>query len=262
MSKFLDKILECKKQEVLELKNNHRSTGNSPAYTGKRRGFINALKNAPSLSIISEVKKASPSKGVICADFDPVKIARSYEAGGAHAISLLTDVQFFQGSIEYLKRVREAVSLPVLRKDFIIDILQVEETAFIGADAMLLIVAALDDCQLNDLYQAALSLNIDPLIEVHSSDELERAMKLHPQLIGINNRNLSTFVTDLSVTFELIKSIPSSVTVVSESGIENGEQAMMLKGAGVKALLVGESLMRSANQEHLIKELRCEEELK
>lgn len=259
MSLFLEKIIDCKKQEVLELKKKTKVTDDRYSPKGSIRPFIRALKNSPSLSIISEVKKASPSKGVIRADFDPVKIARSYEAGGAQAISVLTDVQFFQGSIEYLKAVREAVSLPVLRKDFIIDILQVEETAQIGADAMLLIVAALDDYQMKDLYQATLSMNIDPLIEVHSSEELERAMKLSPQLIGINNRNLSTFVTDLAVTFELIKEIPSSITVVSESGIENGDQARMLKNSGVKALLVGESLMRSEDQQSLIKALRCEE---
>jgi indole-3-glycerol phosphate synthase len=256
MSTILDKIIERKKLEISDLKKN-RDKRNSKG--GPHRPFTGTLKNASSLGIIAEVKKASPSKGIICQNFDPVKIARSYETGGAHAISVLTDKQFFQGSIDYLQSVRETVSLPVLRKDFIIHLLQVEETAQIGADAMLLIAAALDDSQLCDLYQAALELNIDPLIEVHSADELDRAMKLDPSLIGINNRNLSTFVTDINLTADLICHIPSSVTVVSESGIENGDQARMLKAAGVKALLVGESLMKLDNPETLIRELRCEE---
>jgi indole-3-glycerol phosphate synthase len=256
MKSFLDKIIERKKLEISDLK---KDSNKMISKGGPHRPFIGALKNASSLGIIAEVKKASPSKGVICQNFDPVKIARSYETGGAHAISVLTDKQFFQGSIDYLQSVRETVSLPVLRKDFIIHLLQVEQTAQIGADAMLLIAAALDDSQMRDLYQAALELNIDPLIEVHSADELDRAMKLDPPLIGINNRNLSTFITNINLTADLIRHIPSSVTVVSESGIESGDQARMLKAAGVKALLVGESLMKLNNPETLIRELRCEE---
>lgn len=258
MSTILDKIIDQKKLEISALKNNK---GKYTPNGGPHRQFINALRVAPSLAIISEVKKASPSKGIICTNFDPVRIARAYQAGGAHAISVLTDEKFFQGNIDYLQAVRESVQLPILRKDFIIDILQVEETKDIGADAMLLIVAALDDYQLRDLYQAATSLGIDPLIEVHSSDELDRAMKIDPPLIGINNRNLNTFVTDLNVTIDLIKRIPRSTTVVAESGIENGSQALMLRKAGVKALLVGESLMKLDNPETLIKELRCEAEI-
>lgn len=259
MATFLDKIIERKKQEISDLKKNRIKRSSKG---GAHRPFIDALKKASSLAIIAEVKKASPSKGIICQNFDPVKIARSYETAGAHAISVLTDEQFFQGSIDYLQSVRDTVSLPVLRKDFIIHLLQVEETAQIGADAMLLIVAALDDSQMRDLYQAALELNIDPLIEVHSAEELDRAMKLNPPLIGINNRNLSTFVTDINLTVDLIRHIPSSVTVVSESGIENGDQARMLKAAGAKALLVGESLVKLDNPETLIRELRCEESVR
>jgi indole-3-glycerol phosphate synthase len=256
MSTILDKIIERKKLEISELRKN-KVTNNSKG--GSHRSFIDALKKASSLGIIAEVKKASPSKGIICHNFDPVKIAYSYEAGGAHAISVLTDEHFFQGSIDYLKSVRNTVSLPVLRKDFIIDLLQVQQTAQIGADAMLLIAAALDNSQMHDLYQAAIELHLDPLIEIHSAEELENVMKLDPPLIGINNRNLSTFVTDINLTVNLIRLIPSSVTVVSESGIESGDQARMLKTAGVKALLVGESLMKLDNPQTLIRELRCEE---
>jgi indole-3-glycerol phosphate synthase len=256
MPTILEKIIERKKEEISVLKRNRIKKSSKG---GAHRSFIDALKNATSLGIISEIKKASPSKGIICQNFDPVKIATSYENGGAHAISVLTDELFFQGSIDYLQSVRETVSLPVLRKDFIIDLLQVEETAQIGADAMLLIVAALDNSQMCDLYQAALELHIDPLIEIHSTKELDRAMRLEPALLGINNRNLSTFVTDINLTIDLIKYIPSTVTVISESGIEKGDQAQMLKSAGVKALLVGESLMKLENPEPLIRELRCEE---
>ncbi len=256
MKTILDIIIERKKQEVILLKKNKFSKVNN---SSPKRQFINTLKKAPSLAIISEIKKASPSKGIISLNFDPIKIAESYVRGGAHAISVLTDVDFFQGSIDYLQSVRETVTLPVLRKDFIIDIVQVEETAKIGADAMLLIAAALDDSQLTDLYQAALDLSIDPLIEIHSTEELERVMKLEPPLIGINNRNLNTFITDINLTTNLMKHIPSSVTVVSESGIENGKQAELLKSAGVKALLVGEALIKNGAPESLIEELRCEE---
>jgi len=255
MSSFLDTIIEQKKIEVAQLRKQpfrHTPKG------GTHRSFISALQNASSLGIIAEVKKASPSKGIICPDFDPVKISHSYENGGAHAISVLTDNTFFQGCIEYLQTVRENVTLPVLRKDFIIDPLQVEETSHIGADAMLLIAAALDNSQMQDLYQAANELKIDPLIEVHSLEELDRVLKLDPPLIGINNRNLSTFNVDINLTVELIKKIPQSITVISESGIENGDQARMLKSHGVKALLVGESLVKLENPSDLIHELRCD----
>jgi indole-3-glycerol phosphate synthase len=193
---------------------------------------------------------------VIKADFDPLKISTIYEKSGASAISVLTDEKFFQGHIDYLKSVRTNVSLPVLRKDFIIDILQVEQTALINADAMLLIAACLDDSLMKDLYQAAAELGIEVLIEIHNTKELDRAMRLDPLVIGINNRDLDTFVTDISVTVELIKHIPQNITVVSESGIRDGNDAAKLKTSGVRALLVGESLMRSDDTGGLVKELR------
>ncbi|NLG17597.1 MAG: indole-3-glycerol phosphate synthase TrpC, partial [Fibrobacter sp.] len=228
----------------------------------KPRQFLKALSSAPSLGIIAEIKKASPSKGVIRPDFDSLKIADSYCRGGANAISVLTDEHFFQGSLQYLKAVRESVPLPVLRKDFLIDILQIEQTARTGADALLLIAAALDDSQLRDLYDASVAFRIDPLIEVHTAWELERVLKLNPGLIGINNRNLNTFETDLNTTLSLIRQIPSSTLVVSESGIENGLQAKMMYDAGVKALLVGESLMRKSDPSGLIMELSLLKESK
>jgi len=254
MATILDTIIEQKKTEVAKLR---KTPEKHAPHKSTKRGFIKALQNAPSLGIIAEVKKASPSKGIICADFDPVKIGLSYEKGGAHAISVLTDEKFFQGCNDYLLAVREQVSIPVLRKEFIIDPIQVEETSHIGADAMLLIAAVLDNAQMRDLYQTAIDLEIDPLIEIHSFDELDRAMKLDPALIGINNRNLANFKVDINLTIELIAKIPSAVTVVSESGIENGDQASTLKNHGVKALLVGESLVKLPDPGKLIKELSC-----
>ena len=255
MNKILQTIIEQKCAEVRILKDMKSDLANAKR-TDTRRPFAGALDRRPELAIIAEVKKASPSKGVIRADFDPVKISTVYEESGASAISVLTDEKFFQGSVDYLKAVRGNVSIPVLRKDFIIDILQVQHTAQINADAMLLIAAALSDGQMKDLYQAAGELDIEVLIEIHNTRELDRAMKLEPAVIGINNRNLETFVTDIAVTMELARHIPGNVAVVSESGIGNGNQAAELSKAGVRALLVGESLMRADDMGGLLKELR------
>jgi indole-3-glycerol phosphate synthase len=254
MHSILEKIIVDKKEEVRQL----RKTGVAPVRSGTppcRRDFISPLATDERLGIIAEVKKASPSKGVIRSDFDPETIARSYEYAGADCISVLTDEKYFQGSLQYLIRVRETVGLPVLRKDFIIDILQVEETAACGADAMLLIAAALDDVQLRDLYQAAGELGVQTLIEIHNHRELERVMQCEPVLIGINNRDLETFKTDITVTLELIKAIPRKIPVVSESGIHSPEQAQELRRAGVSALLVGESLMRRDDPASLLQSL-------
>jgi len=253
MNQVLHKIIEQKHSEVKLLKSIKSSfTGRSD----KKRPFVKSLDKLPELALIAEVKKASPSKGVIRADFHPVEIAAQYETGGASAVSVLTDEKFFQGHIDYLKAVRESISLPVLRKDFIIDILQVQHSAAINADAMLLIAAALDASLMKDLYQAACELEMEPLIEIHNHRELDAVMKFEPEIIGINNRSLDTFVTDLAVTFELIKHIPNNITVVSESGISNGAEAAKLAACGVKALLVGESLMRSDDTCALMSELR------
>jgi indole-3-glycerol phosphate synthase len=255
MNQILRTIIDRKHDEARMLKDN-KNMLNSAKRSDPKRPFVNALDKRPELAVIAEVKKASPSKGVIKADFDPVKIAKTYEENGAAAISVLTDEKFFQGHADYLISIRNNVTLPVLRKDFIIDILQVQQTALINADAMLLIAACLDDSQLKDLYQAANELDIEVLIEIHDTRELDRVMKLEPPVIGINNRNLDTFVTDIAITLELIKHIPRNVIVVSESGIENGAQASQLANAGVRTLLVGESLMRADDIGGLIKELR------
>jgi len=256
MNKILQTIIEQKHAEVRALKEMKGTLANAKR-SDARRPFTAALDKRPELAVIAEVKKASPSKGVIRADFDPIRISAEYAGNGAAAISVLTDERFFQGHIDYLTSVRGNVPVPVLRKDFIIDTLQVQHTAMINADAMLLIAAALDDGQMKDLYQAAGELDIDVLIEIHNARELDRAMRLEPAVIGINNRNLDTFVTDIAVTLELIRHIPNDVTVVSESGIEDGKQAGTLAAAGVRSLLVGESLMRAADTGALLRELRA-----
>jgi indole-3-glycerol phosphate synthase len=251
MGSFLETILESKKSEIAALRG--RSFGRRP---DPRRRFAAALDKQPKLAVIAEVKKASPSKGLICEEFDPVAIADRYEKGGASAISVLTDEKYFQGHVEHLMRVREAVRLPVLRKDFIIDPLQVEETAHTGADALLLIAEALSDAQFIELYAAAQELDLDVLIELHSAAQLDKVMQVNPPLVGINNRDLFSFKMDLKVTVELMKHIPKNVAVVSESGVHNRADAEMLRASGVRALLVGESLMRAPDAGALLHELQ------
>jgi indole-3-glycerol phosphate synthase len=253
MTGILATIIEHKRQEVRALRE-HRS-----ALAGRSdspRPFIDALKGAGRLGVIAEVKKASPSRGVIRPDFDPVAIARRYRDGEASAISVLTDARFFQGAAEYLTRVRESVELPVLRKDFIIDPLQIEQSASLNADALLLIAACLSDAQMEELYAAAREMHIEPLIEIHNGGELDRAMRLSPSLLGINNRDLATFETDIATTLELMPSIPRDTIVVSESGIFSETETGPLMAAGVQGVLVGESLMRSDDPAGLIRRLR------
>ncbi|MBD3241301.1 MAG: indole-3-glycerol phosphate synthase TrpC [Chitinivibrionales bacterium] len=252
MSTILDTILEAKREEVAALRTS--VTSFAPSSTA-HRPFADALDRLPKMAIIAEVKKASPSKGVIRDDFDPVMIAAAYERAGASAISVLTDERFFQGSCDYLRAVRETVMLPVLRKDFIIDPLQVEQTAHIGADAMLLIAAALSDAQMAELAAAAAQYGIEPLIEVHNGAELERVMQLSPRVIGINNRDLATFTCDPRTTLELLPRIPPETIVVSESGIGGAHDTQRLRQAGARAVLVGESLMRRDDPAPLIREL-------
>jgi indole-3-glycerol phosphate synthase len=253
MSTILDTIIEHKRREVRALRD-RRSAFQGRTRPG--RGFAGALAERKGLAIIAEVKKASPSKGIIREDFDPVAVARTYDKGDADAISVLTDERFFAGSTDYLTAVREAVARPVLRKDFIIDPLQVEQTASLNADAMLLITSALSDGQMEELFAAAAELGVEPLIEIHDERELERAMRLEPPLLGINNRNLATFETDIVTTIRLMPAIPASTLVVSESGIFGAGETGPLIEAGVRAILVGESLMRAEEPAKLIDILR------
>ncbi|MDH3327978.1 MAG: indole-3-glycerol phosphate synthase TrpC [Desulfobulbaceae bacterium] len=249
---ILDTIVDRKRQEVAELK---RAGLRGPAKeVDPPRGFLKALTEYPGVAVIAEAKKASPSKGVIQPDFDPVRIALRYKAGGAQAMSVLTDVDFFQGSIDYIPLVRETVDLPVLRKDFIIDPVQIQEAILYGADAILLIAAILDTLQLKDYRQMAEELAMDVLVEVHDESELASALEAESRLIGINNRNLNNFTVDLETTFRLKRLIPETIPVVSESGISTREDMVRLREAGVAAALIGESLMRSANQSDTLQE--------
>lgn len=249
---ILDTIVARKYEEVAALKERGLPRLDRPVEAP--RGFIRALTTAPGVAIIAEAKKASPSKGVIQPDFDPVRIARNYRLGGAHCLSVLTDVDFFQGSLDYIPLVREAVNLPVLRKDFIIDPLQIEEARAVGADAVLLIAAILDVEQLRDFRLLAESLGMDALVEVHDERELDAALAAESRLIGVNNRNLNDFTVSLETTFRLLKKIPKTTPVVSESGIASVLDMLRLKAAGVKAALIGESLMRAGKQDQLLRE--------
>ncbi len=214
------------------------------------RDFAGALERtiaAGRAGVIAEVKKASPSKGVLRPSFDPPAIARSYAQHGAACLSVLTDVQFFQGELAYLERARAAVALPVLRKDFVIDEYQVYEARAAGADCILLIVAALDDARLQALEQCAQSLGMAVLIEVHDAPELDRALRLRSPLIGINNRNLRTFAVSLQTTLDLLPRVGAGRRVVTESGIVAPADVAHLRAAGVDAFLVGEAFMRAAD---------------
>ncbi len=216
---------------------------------GERRDFFAALANprVGDIGLIAEVKKASPSKGVICPDFDAVRIAKEYEAAGASCLSVLTDETFFQGSLDCLRAIRQAVSLPLLRKDFIIDERQILEAIEWGADAVLLIVAILDDDRLKHFHALGTEAGLAVLVEVHDEAEMDRALAIGAPLIGVNNRNLKDFVVDLGVTERLSKMLRPSTLLVAESGISTRADVERLKASGSRAILVGESLMRSGD---------------
>ena len=212
------------------------------------RGFIQALENKRANgkpALIAEIKKASPSKGVIRENFDPAAIAASYARGGAACLSVLTDVDFFQGADQYLQQARDACQLPVIRKDFIIDEYQIYEARVMGADCILLIVSALSESQLNQLHEVALSLGMDVLIEVHDAAELTLALKLDNPMVGINNRNLHSFEVSLDNTYQLLDQIPDNRIVITESGIHSRDDVAAMRQQNVNAFLVGEAFMRS-----------------
>ena len=249
MSDILHTILQRKAEEVvarnasLPLGELVARGADAPAV----RGFANAIAARIAFggpAVIAEVKKASPSKGVIRADFDPATIARSYEHGGAACLSVLTDVDFFQGADVYLQQARAACALPVLRKDFVIDAYQVHEARMLGADCILLIVAALDDARLAELCGLGMDLGMDVLVEVHDIDELERALQVPAALLGINNRNLRTFEVSLDTTLALRDAVPRDRILVTESGIVAPADVARMRAAGVEAFLVGETFMR------------------
>ncbi len=247
---ILKQIVKRKKEEIKAKSQEKplRLLSNIAANNSPPRGFVKVIDARIQLeqpAVIAEIKKASPSKGILRANFNPVVIAKSYEENGAACLSVLTDRDFFQGKNQYLQQVREVCQLPLLRKDFIIDAYQVYEARAIGADCILLIVAILEDSQLHELSALATHLGMDVLIEVHNREELERALPLNMRLIGINNRNLRTFKTDLATTLELLPYIPKKHIVISESGIHTPKEVTLLYNAGVNTFLVGEAFMKA-----------------
>ncbi|NBV86947.1 MAG: indole-3-glycerol phosphate synthase TrpC [Verrucomicrobia bacterium] len=247
-SNRLQQILDVKCKEVARILPKAPLLRAAALERNDFRPFVLALDQGPNaLGLIAEVKKASPSVGIIAQDFDPLAIARSYEDGGAHALSILTDKEFFQGDISYLSQIRKAVDLPLLRKDFIIHEVQIAEAAVAGADAILLIVAALQQDRLEALYAEAQALQLDVLVEVHNMEELERALELGANCIGINNRNLTNFEVDLATTENLSEEVPESVILVCESGLKTRADTQRALDAGCNAILVGETLMRASD---------------
>jgi indole-3-glycerol phosphate synthase len=222
---------------------------------GGRRGLAASLAREGRLSVLAEIKRASPSAGMIREGADATELARAMEAAGAQALSVLTDARYFSGSLEDLRTARGAIGIPVLEKDFIIDAYQVHEAAAWSADAVLLIVRILSDEEFSHLYDLAVELGLDCLVEVHSRGDLERALLLAPSLVGINNRDLSTFTVDINTTLKLMPSVPANVKVVSQSGISRPEEAKRLFEAGVSAIQVGESIMRAGDPGAKIREL-------
>ena len=245
---ILDDIVRSKREEIVE----HRRVRplqalvDAALYHEPRRNFAAALAR-PGRAIIAEVKKASPSRGVIRADFDPTAIARAYERNGARAISVLTDAPYFQGSLAYLEAIRHVVGLPLLRKDFVIDAYQIHEARAFGADAILLICAILDDAALADLHATASRVGLDALVEVHSAAELERAARCGASLVGINNRDLRTFVTRIEVAEMLAPLAPPGAIVVAESGLKSTADLERLEASAVRAFLIGETFMAASD---------------
>lgn len=253
----LDSIVTQKRDEIAsaKLRRSETELQDAVASASPVRDFLRSLQTAQEIGLIAEIKKASPSAGLIRDDFDPVEIARIYESHGASCLSVLTDEQFFQGHLDYLRQVRESVSLPVLRKDFVLDRYQVLEARAAGADAVLLIAECLEGSLLEDLYREIQSQGMTPLVELYEPANLERVLALDPPLLGVNNRNLKTFVTDLKHTLHIATKLPSDILLVSESGIRTREDVQRLKMAGCGAILVGETLMRSPDIGKMVDEL-------
>lgn len=252
MSDILDKIVAVKHQEVAAAKRRKsleavRFDAESRVLTRDFVGALRAKIAAGQPAVIAEIKKASPSKGVLRADFIPADIAQSYAEYGAACLSVLTDVQFFQGTVDYLKQARASCQLPVLRKDFMVDAYQIYESRAMGADCILLIAACLDDAQMKDFEAIARSLDMAVLVEVHGQAELERALKLKTPLVGINNRNLQTFEVSLDTTLALKAQVPTDRILVTESGIHTRDDVLRMGAAGVNAFLVGEAFMRASD---------------
>ena len=246
----LKEILKQKEEEIKELK---RKKSKFKYYDVPRKSFLEAISSA-GISLIAEIKFASPSAGIIREDLSPLEVAKIYEQQGASAISLLTDRTFFKGDINWLPEIKKAVSIPVLRKDFILDPIQLEESKAFGADAVLIIVRAVSNSRLNELIKVAEELRLDCLVEVHSKDEIDRARDAGAKIIGINNRDLRTFNVDINLTFTLAPHIPQDCLKVSESGISKAEHIKSLKKAGIDAVLIGTAIMKSSDIRSKVRE--------
>jgi len=255
----LDEINATKAEEIKRLEPLAAELRKQALLRNDFRPFRSALQRGNEVAVIAEVKKASPSAGIIAADFNPLSQAREYARGGAHALSVLTDEKYFHGHLSYLKQIREQVDLPLLRKDFIIHELQIFESVIAGADAILLIVASLDEGSLLRLYHQAKSCQLDVLVEVHDLEEMDRALDLGADIVGINNRNLKTFQVNLATTETLAEEIPNDTVAISESGIKTGEDVRRVRACGINAVLVGETLMRAKNVPEKLAELLLKE---
>ncbi len=249
MSTILDKIVATKRQEIAAAKAAlpERDLREMAACAPTPRDFFSPLAVPGPIKLIAEVKKASPSKGLIREDFDPVKIGKIYEAHGASCLSVLTDAPYFQGHLDDLRDVRAAVGIPLLRKDFILDVYQLYQARALGADAVLLIAECLDDCNLRKLYNEAVALGMTPLVELYEPGNLQRVFDAGATLIGVNNRNLHTFEVDLEHTLRLCDRVPDLCVLVAESGIRSRDDVQRLQAAGVDAMLVGESLLAQSD---------------
>ncbi len=256
MSDILEQIVERKRARLEEVKRRFpldRLLCELPTVMGGGR-FVSALRQ-DGVNVIAEIKRSSPSRGVIRENFDPARIAHNYTANGAAAISCLTEEDYFGGSLDHLRRAREVTPLPLLRKDFIFDEYQVYEAAHAGADAILLIAAILDGPRLNDLLKAAYSLGLDALVEVHNREDVEKALCYDVRMIGVNNRNLRTLETTLQTSFNLVSDLPKDGALVSESGIRTREDIERLRAAGFHAFLIGEELMKAEDEGKALREL-------
>ena len=260
MSNILDKILATKREEIRltssyrPIEDLQREVGGAPMVRNFEQAIRNKIANGES-AVIAEIKKASPSKGVIREQFDPITIAQTYEQNGAACLSVLTDRDYFMGAAEYLVAARSATQLPVLRKDFIVDPYQIFEARCMGADCILLIVAALEQSQMLELERVATQLGMSVLVEAHSQEEFERAIQLETSLIGVNNRDLRTFETSLETTFGLISALPENRILITESGIHDRADVALMRERGVFAFLVGEAFMRQSDPGEALKSL-------
>lgn len=254
---FLNDLRDLLQEEVSERKKRTPLSAlwQQPLYRDTRRGFLRTVREKAGRRIVAELKRSSPSRGLICKEFDPEAIAVSYESHGAAALSVVTQQKYFGGEAAYLERVRERTRLPLLMKDFLFDPFQLHEARSHGADAVLLIIAMLEEGELQELYGTARELGLDILVEVHSESELETALKLRPDLVGINNRDLADLSVDLRTTERLLPFIPSGVCVISESGFRNGEDLVRLEEKGIHAFLIGEWLMEGSDPGTRLEEL-------